>query len=94
MLRACALEFVGSWDDHLPLVEIVYKNSYHSSIKMPPYEELYERKCCTPSCWLEAGEKHFRVHEIIQQTIDKVKIIQERMLAAKSRQKSYADRRR
>lgn len=37
MLRECALEFNGSWDDHLPLVEFTYNNSYHSSIKVPHY---------------------------------------------------------
>nr|GEX73249.1 hypothetical protein [Tanacetum cinerariifolium] len=32
MLRACVLDFKGSWDVHLPLVEFLYNNSYHSSI--------------------------------------------------------------
>ncbi|GJZ29360.1 putative reverse transcriptase domain-containing protein [Tanacetum coccineum] len=31
MLRACVLDFKGSWDVHLPLVEFSYNNSYHSS---------------------------------------------------------------
>ncbi|GJY13438.1 hypothetical protein Tco_0382747 [Tanacetum coccineum] len=33
MLRACVLDFGGSWDVHLPLVEFSYNNSYHSSIR-------------------------------------------------------------
>ena len=45
MLRSCILEFKGNWDQHLPLVEFAYNNSYHSSIGMPPYEALYGRKC-------------------------------------------------
>nr|GEU34858.1 hypothetical protein [Tanacetum cinerariifolium] len=36
------------FDDHLPLVEFAYNNSYHASIKMPPYYMLYGRKCRTP----------------------------------------------
>jgi len=32
MLRACALDYVGTWDHNLPLVEFAYNNSYHSSI--------------------------------------------------------------
>ena len=32
MLRACAIDFKGSWDNHLPLIEFAYNNSYHSSI--------------------------------------------------------------
>ncbi|GJU37120.1 putative reverse transcriptase domain-containing protein [Tanacetum coccineum] len=34
MLRACILDFRGSWDIHLPLVEFLYNNSYHSSAKV------------------------------------------------------------
>ena len=32
MLRACVIDFKGSWDDHLPLIEFTYNNSYYSSI--------------------------------------------------------------
>ncbi|GJV34787.1 putative reverse transcriptase domain-containing protein [Tanacetum coccineum] len=31
MLRACAIDFGGSWDTHLPLAEFSYNNSYHTS---------------------------------------------------------------
>ncbi|KAI3792869.1 hypothetical protein L2E82_06760 [Cichorium intybus] len=48
MLRSCAIDFSGSWDIHLPLVEFAYNNSYHSSIDMAPFEALYGRKCRTP----------------------------------------------
>jgi len=41
MLRACALEYTGSWDHNLPLTEFAYNNSYHSSIGMASYEALY-----------------------------------------------------
>ena len=48
MLRMCVLDFKQDWDQHLPLVEFAYNNSYHSSIGMPPYEALYGRKCRSP----------------------------------------------
>ncbi|GJS49148.1 putative reverse transcriptase domain-containing protein, partial [Tanacetum coccineum] len=35
MLRAYVLDFGGSWDVHLPLVEFSYNNSYHSSLIGP-----------------------------------------------------------
>ncbi|KAH0671258.1 hypothetical protein KY285_025475 [Solanum tuberosum] len=38
MLRACEIDFKGIWDEHLPLIEFTYNNSYHSSIQMAPYE--------------------------------------------------------
>ena len=45
MLRACVLDLRGSWDEHLPLVEFTYNNSYQVSIQMAPYEALYGRPC-------------------------------------------------
>ncbi|GKE41410.1 putative reverse transcriptase domain-containing protein, partial [Tanacetum coccineum] len=48
MLRACMIEFGSSWDRHLPLVEFSYNNSYHTSIKVVPYEALYGWKCRSP----------------------------------------------
>ncbi|GKD58346.1 reverse transcriptase domain-containing protein, partial [Tanacetum coccineum] len=43
MLHACVIDFGSSWDCHFPLVEFLYNNSYHASIKATPYEALYER---------------------------------------------------
>ncbi|GJR31497.1 putative reverse transcriptase domain-containing protein [Tanacetum coccineum] len=43
MLIACILDFGGSWDVHLPLVEFLYNNNYHSSVRCAPFEALYEK---------------------------------------------------
>ncbi|KAA3473487.1 reverse transcriptase [Gossypium australe] len=48
MLRCCILEFEGSWEKYLPLIEFAYNNSFQLSIKMAPYEALYGSKCRTP----------------------------------------------
>nr|GEZ10867.1 putative reverse transcriptase domain-containing protein [Tanacetum cinerariifolium] len=53
MLRACVLDFGGSWDVHLPLVEFSYNNSYHSSVRRALFEALYGRKCRSPIMWAE-----------------------------------------
>ena len=45
MLQACVLNLKGSWEEHLPLVEFAYNNSYQTSIQMSPYEALYGRPC-------------------------------------------------
>ncbi|RVW12758.1 Transposon Ty3-G Gag-Pol polyprotein [Vitis vinifera] len=34
LLRACALDLKGNWDDYLPLVEFAYNNSFQASIGM------------------------------------------------------------
>ncbi|GKB06533.1 putative reverse transcriptase domain-containing protein [Tanacetum coccineum] len=56
MLTACVLDFEGSWDVHLPLVEFSYNNSYHSSVRCAPFEALYGRKCRSPIMWVEVGK--------------------------------------
>nr|GEY29293.1 putative reverse transcriptase domain-containing protein [Tanacetum cinerariifolium] len=48
MLRAYVIDFGKGWVKHLPLVEFLYNNSYHVSIKVAPYEALYGRKCRSP----------------------------------------------
>nr|GEU75145.1 hypothetical protein [Tanacetum cinerariifolium] len=56
MLRACVLDIEGSWDVHLPLVEFLYNNSYHSSVRCASFEALYSRKCRLPIMWADVGE--------------------------------------
>ncbi|KAA3480908.1 DNA/RNA polymerases superfamily protein [Gossypium australe] len=41
MLGNCVIDLRGSWEDHLPLAEFAYNNSYLSSTQMAPYEALY-----------------------------------------------------
>ncbi|GJW60265.1 putative reverse transcriptase domain-containing protein [Tanacetum coccineum] len=94
MLRACVIDFGGSWDRHLPLVEFSYNNSYHASIKAAPFEALYGRKCRSPVCWNEVGDNQLTGPELIRETTEKIIQIKNRLLTARSRQKSYADVRR
>ncbi|GJV64212.1 putative reverse transcriptase domain-containing protein [Tanacetum coccineum] len=56
MLRACVIDFGGSWNIHLPLAEFSYNNSYHSSIRCAPFEALYGRKYRLPVLWAEIGD--------------------------------------
>ncbi|GJV10246.1 putative reverse transcriptase domain-containing protein [Tanacetum coccineum] len=91
MLHAYVIDFGGSWDRHLPLVEFSYNNSYHASIKAAPFEALYGRKCRSPICWREVGDSQLTGPELIRGTTEKVIQIKNRLLTARSRQKSYAD---
>ncbi|XP_074360224.1 uncharacterized protein LOC141700317 [Apium graveolens] len=94
MLRACVLDLKGSWEEHLPLVEFAYNNSFQEIIGMAPYEALYGHRCRTPLCWDEVGERKFSRPELIRVTTEKVKLIQQRVLTDQSIQKSYADEER
>ncbi|KAG8503456.1 hypothetical protein CXB51_001429 [Gossypium anomalum] len=72
MLRCCVLEFQGSWERYLPLVEFAYNNSYQTSLKMAPYEALYGRKCRTPLYWTELKENQIYGVDLIKETEEKV----------------------
>ncbi|GJZ13855.1 putative reverse transcriptase domain-containing protein [Tanacetum coccineum] len=94
MLRVCVLDFGGSWDVHLLLVEFSYKNSYHSSVKCAPFKALYGRKCRSPIMWAEVGEGQLIGPELVKDTTEKISQIKDTLKAARDRQKSYADKRR
>nr|GFA52749.1 putative reverse transcriptase domain-containing protein [Tanacetum cinerariifolium] len=114
MLRACVLDFEGSWDVHLPLVELSYNNSYHYSVRCASFEALYGRKCHSPIMRAEVGEGQLigpeKCHspimraevgegqligpELVQEIIENISQIEDRLKATRDRQKSYANKRR
>ena len=84
MLRACVLDHKGSWEEHFPLMEFAYNNSYKASIRMAPYEALYGRPCRSPLCWTEVGESSITGLDLIRDTSEKVSLIRQRLLTAQS----------
>ena len=79
MLRACVIDFNGSWEEHLPLVEFAYNNSYHSTIGMAPYEALYGRPCWSPICWAQPEDSLLLGPELVRETTEKVAVIRNRI---------------
>ncbi|GJZ30150.1 putative reverse transcriptase domain-containing protein [Tanacetum coccineum] len=94
MLRACVMDFGGSWDTHPPLIEFSYNNSYHKSIKCAPFEALYGRKCRSLVIWTKVGESQLIGPEIMQETTKNIIQIKERLKTERSRHKCYPDKRR
>nr|GEW28139.1 reverse transcriptase domain-containing protein [Tanacetum cinerariifolium] len=94
MLRSCVLDFGGSWDVHLSLVEFSYNDSYQSSVRCAPFEALYGKKCRSPIMWAEVGEGQLIGPKLVQETTKKISQIKDRFKVACNRQKSYADKRR
>ncbi|KAH0706582.1 hypothetical protein KY289_011658 [Solanum tuberosum] len=91
MLRDSVIDFKGNWDDHLPLIEFAYNNSYHSSIAMAPFEALYGRRSRSLVGWFEVGEFALIGLALVYDAIEYVRLIRERLKTAQSRKKSYAD---
>ena len=76
------MEFPGSWDRYIPLMEFSYNNSYQASIGMASYETLYGRKCRTPVCWTELNEHKMIGPNIVKDTEEKIQVIRQRLKAA------------
>ncbi|XP_070020350.1 uncharacterized protein [Nicotiana sylvestris] len=68
-------------------LQFAYNNSYQSSIQIAPYEALYGRQYRSPVGWFESGEAQLLGTNLVQDTLDKVKIIQDRLCTAQSRKK-------
>ncbi|WVZ84835.1 hypothetical protein U9M48_031822, partial [Paspalum notatum var. saurae] len=94
MLRACALTYSTKWDECLSLVEFAYNNSYQKSLEMAPFEALYGRRCRTPLNWSEPSERVTFDPDLVTQAEEQVKFIHSHLKRARSRQKSYSDKRR
>ncbi|XP_059306521.1 uncharacterized protein LOC132057964 [Lycium ferocissimum] len=82
MLRACVIDFVGHWYQFLPLVEFAYNNSYHSSIDMVTFEALFGRRCRFPNGRFDAFDVRPWGTDLLRESLDKVKVIQDKLLAA------------
>ena len=60
---------------------------------MTPFEALYGHRCRTPLNWSEVGERTIFGPNMVQEAKEQVRLIQENLKIAQSRQKSYADKR-
>jgi transposase InsO family protein len=94
MLRACALQYGRSWDKSLLYAKFSYNNSYQDSLKMAPFEILYDCRCRTLLFWSEARERKVFGPKLLQEAEKQVHMVRGNLRVAQSRQKNYADHRR
>ncbi|GJS01270.1 putative reverse transcriptase domain-containing protein [Tanacetum coccineum] len=94
MIKECILDFGVSWGVHLSLVEFLYNNSYHSSVRCVSFEALYGRKYRLPILWAKVREGQLIGPKLVQETTEKISQIKDRLKATRDCQKSYADKRR
>ena len=74
-MRVYALDFKGSWDEHLALIEFAYNNSFYATIGMAPFEALYGRRCRSPIGWFEVGEAAATGLDVVFEAMKKFKLI-------------------
>jgi hypothetical protein len=94
MLWAYALQDKSSWDKRLPYAEFSYNNCYQASLRMSPFQALYERNCQTPLHWDQPGKRQVFGPDILLEDEENIRIVRENLKIAQSRQRSYADTRR
>lgn len=90
MLRACIIDFGGSWDSYLPLAEFSYNKNYHSKIGAPHYELLYG--ISDPSLFGRVWPESHGGTKVVLKTIKIIQQVRQRLRKAQSRQKCYVDR--
>ena len=61
---------------------------------MAPFEALYGHRCRTPLNWTKSGDSQIFGVDTLQAAEEQVHLIRDRLKAAQSRQKSYADTKR
>ena len=59
---------------------------------MAPFGALYDRRCRSPIGWFDGFETRPWSTDLLRESLDRVRVIQAKLLIAQSRQKMYADR--
>ncbi|WMV13866.1 hypothetical protein MTR67_007251 [Solanum verrucosum] len=55
---------------------------------MAPFEALYVKRCCLPIGWFESTEPRLHCRNLLQEALDQVRVIQDRLRMAQSRHQS------
>jgi hypothetical protein len=84
MLRACVLTYGKDWEKSLSFIEFSYNNGSQASLKMSPFEALYERRFRTPLMWSEVGERSLLGPDTIKEAEEQLAKVRENLKAARS----------
>jgi hypothetical protein len=88
------LQDKSGWDKRLPYEELSYNNSNRASLKMSSFQALYERNCRTAWHWDPPCERQVFGPDILLEAEENIRMVQENLKTAQSRQQSYDDTRR
>jgi hypothetical protein len=92
MLRMYVMDKQSKWEDYLHLVEFSYNNGYQASLKMSPFEALYDINCNTPVSWDNPADRAVVGPELLKEMEEQMLKIKQNLKDAQDRQKSYADK--
>ena len=86
-LRSVIGEKPNLWVQTLPWAEWWYNTSYHSSIRMSPFEALYGYQPPIISAYLPGSTAVALVDQQLKERDELLEIVKRNLVAAKSRQK-------
>ena len=75
VLKSSVIDFKGNLDDHTPLIEFTYTNSYHSSISMDSFETFYERNYRSPIGSFGVGGFALICPTVVHEVLEKVQLV-------------------
>jgi hypothetical protein len=82
------------WEEYLHLVEFAYNNGYQTSLKMSPFEVMYDKKCRTPVSWDNPVDRIILGPDMLKEMETIVQKEKQNLKIAQDRQKSFADLKR
>lgn len=91
MHRLYVLDFGGSWEQELSLVDFVYNSNHQAIIGMALYDALCVRKCWSPMYWDDIGKRKTVNLDFIEDITEKVLSVRQQLFAVQSREKSFAN---
>jgi len=91
MLRMQVMHQPKKWEEYLPLVYISYKNGYHKSMKMSPFEALYGRKFHVTINWDNPLDKIKLGLDMLKDMEKQVAQTKQNLKVAQDKEKIYAN---
>jgi hypothetical protein len=82
----------SKWEDYIHLVEFAYNNGYRASLKLSPFEALYERKCNTPVSWDNLAYWAVIGPYLLKEMEEQMEKIKKNLKASQDRQRSYTNK--
>jgi len=91
MMRMYVMHQQRKWEEYLPLVEFSYNNGYQESLRMSPFEVMYEQNCNTSISWSDLVSRVLIGLDILTNMEQEMQVIKKNLKASQGREKSYAD---
>jgi hypothetical protein len=91
-LRMYVMDKPSKWEDYLHSVEFAYNNGYQASLKMIPFEALYDIKCNTPVSWDNPADRVVVGLEFLKEMEEQMLNIKHNLRASQDMQKSYVNK--